>query len=260
MALTYGFNLDETGKKYTAEQFTEMFHEFGGDAVSTYGTGYKLTLTTQLSFTIGSGFAYAHGYWLKNTGSIPFTLEPAYISSDRYDAIAVVVSASTRAVYLRLLTDIDPENPTQTDDVYQYYLYTIRVTRGSTVLSSTDITDRRTSLITLSAISDIVNEVYTFSVSGIEDLISELQSKAQSAINTANTDIEALTELVDNQRSTYVGDLRDAISRPSNQWLECNGGTIPSQYTDLIALLGSTTLPILSANDPRLTVWIYAGT
>lgn len=261
MALSYGFNLDAVGTQYTSAQFSEMFYQLLGDSVAKTSMNLSLTIASGLKVTLNPGFLYVAGRWARLTESITFTLAPSYSGDSRYDAIAAVANYQTREVTLEALTDIDPDSPARDANQYQAYLYIIEVPRAATALNVANITDNRSLLDPLANIYSSILEVYDFTTSGIEERIAEIMDQGDEDMSSANQMIAQLTNMVENSRDVFVGDIREAAVRPTpnNEWLACNGAAIPVAYTELRSLIGAS-MPTVSTGDSRMTAWMYAGT
>ena len=260
MSLSYGFNLDAAGKKYTSAEFSEMFYQVMGDSVSKISSNLNLTLNGGLSVTLAPGFLYVAGRWINSIDPLTFVLSPASATGARYDAIAAVVNYTDRKVEFTALTGVDPDNPVRNSSEYQLYLYVIQVQQGTMVLYETDITDKRVLASPLSDIYGGILDVYEFTASGIDDEIAELEGECTTEVTEAGEMVSGLQRIVENSRDVQIGDIRESIIQPEpmDNWLACDGLGIPSRYSALRAIVGSST-PYIGVGDARFTAWIYAG-
>lgn len=259
MSLTYGFDLGTVGSKYSAEQFAEMSQRIFGDAVSGYGNQFALVLGNAFSVTLQSGMAYVDGYYIKSDSDISFTLASPYSSDTRYDAIAAVVDFTTRTGAIKLLTDIDPGSPAQSETEYQIYLYTFSITYGATQLLESDVSDVREFTFTLQDSSPSAMAAYVLTTLGLDTVTTRLQTQVSNSSDEALESIADYADIVESAINRSIGDIKESIETPGSYWFECDGSTISSSYSELVTLLGGTTLPELYSADSRLTVWIYAG-
>lgn len=260
MSLTYGFNLGAAGATYAAEQFTDVFAHLVGDTVTDFGTGFEITLNSLLSFTIGTGYLYANGYWLKNRYPQTFSLEGAYLSGPRYDALAAVVNYSEREVSLQVLTDIDPDAQGETADGYRAYLYVFKVEAGAVELFRSSVTDKRTMLQRLDDTSVDVSAVYEYCTNQFAGVIDDFEDDVDTIIAAADTAASGAVATVYDVMGIAVGLVRQTGDHPTpiNRWLACDGSAFTG-YSALASVLGSSTAPDLEADDPRVSCWIYAG-
>lgn len=260
MSLTYGFNLGPRGATYTAEQFTEVFGRLVSDTITAYGSGFELTLNSMLSFTVGNGYLYVNGYWLKHRYPETFTLEGAYLSGARYDALAAVVDSTERTVSLQVLTDIDPDADGQSGTTYRMYLYAFKVEAGAVELFRSNVIDKRTMLQQLDSTSTQVAAIYDYLTGSFAGEIEDFHAEMDSIMDTALDTAETATESVYTVTGLAIGALKQCPERPSpaDFWLLCDGSTFTG-YSALQTALDSNTLPDLDADAENLSVWIYAG-
>ena len=264
MSLTLGFAL---GGTTTSKDFSNTLHALVGDGVTQHGSRFALALKGNFSFSVGTGYALAAGRWLENDEPLTLALSPSGNTADRYDAVAVRVDYEERKAELTVLFDVDPAALIRDDTEYSVILYLLHVKRGATVLYSEDITDTRDDLtlcgriVPLSEISGNVLTIYKFLTSGIDEEVARLISLSNQVVEKAETAIEDLDAAIQAVRGTSIGDTLVSLSRPApaNEWLLCDGGSVPAEYPALSDVLGGV-LPNLPRSDSRFQTWIYGGT
>ena len=136
----------------------------------------------------------------------------------------------------------------------------ITVNRNAVMLDSTCVSDRRSIMSSYSDITDDAQTVYKFATETLEAEISELANTAANGITAAQEAYANVAATVAGQTGFSVGDIKETAGTPTpaNEWLQCNGAAISSEYSALIAVVGST-LPNIAADNSKFTAYIYAG-
>lgn len=270
MALAYGFCLDELSGMYDSAQFSDAFHAVLGDGAAESGTQFAASLNG-FTVTVGSGYAFAAGRWLENGEPLSMTIPASENNVDRTDAVAVRVDYGARKVSLELLADVDPDkfpDILRNEGEYSIVLYLIRVPRGASTLTPDNIVDVRSSpdlcgrIAPLSSVSGDVLRIHSFLQGGIDSEVDRVIGLSQAVIEKAEAGIAHIdAELKRVGGGPEIGELRTARLAPSpaENWLLCDGGSVPDGYQALSVLLNGT-LPDLSRPDDRYRTYIYGGT
>lgn len=269
MSLSYGFALRPTD---SSAEFSEALRAVTGDGITPQGGRFALTING-FTASLSSGYALAAGRWLQNDEPYPMTLAPSGNTKDRTDALVVQVDHQARKASLSVLPDVDPAeiraSPSllRDEDRYSILLYFIRVRRGVTSLSLEDVTDLRSdgSLCgytePLSEIAGKVLYIYDFLTSGIDREVARLLEKSEQVVQKAGAAIVDLDAAIQQAGGgPSIGDLMTARKHPDpgEEWLLCDGGTVPETYPALRAMLGGT-LPDISREEDRYRTYIYGG-
>lgn len=260
MALSYGFNLDAAGKTYTSKQWCDAWHQIAGNHVADYQGKFALTLSGGLSFTISPGYAYVNGRWARLNAAANFSLPIAMATRERYDALALIANLSTRLVTMEVISDIDPDAPLRNDSVYTVYLYTFRVGMSATDLTGEDITDKREILYSYSSVAAAVDAIYVYMFTTFPNEVASIRALGQDKIDAWPDEKATLISNWKTARQYRMGDIIQSAGQPvpEEDWLACDGSTIPNTYSGLATFLGQSTLPNLTAYDDRFTMYIYA--
>lgn len=258
MAFTYGFCLGEESRMYTSAEFSEAFSHVFGDGVCQWGSRFEASVSG-LSLTLGSGFALAAGYWLKNDDPFALAVAPALHYADRTDLCAIQVDMDARKVSLAVLPstsqDALPTSP------YTIPLYSIRVKRGATNLLPEDLSDLRGYVPTLSSVTANALRAYGFITTGIDQKVARILGLGQALIDKGDKAIASLDAAIKRKGAgAVVGDLCTARFQPppGEQWLLCDGSAIPAAYPALSTLLDGK-LPRIIQAAPRISTYIFAG-
>lgn len=261
MALTYGFALRPTDN---SDDFANALYNIVGDGVAKYGGQFSLTVNG-FSVTVASGYAFAAGRWLENDDSVVLPVSPAGNTDDRTDAIVARVDYMSRTVNLEVVTNFDTAS--RSENEYAIVLYLIRVRRGATSITPSDITDMRSnkdvcgSVLPFSAIAGDVLRVYQFLTSGIDSEVNRLVDMSNAVIANADVEIAKLDESIAKAGGTAdIGELITTrkVPAPVDEWLLCDGGNVPTLYPVLSKMLNGT-LPDLSTSEDRYRTYIYGG-
>lgn len=258
MSLTYGFTLQDTDD---SAAFSNALRAVVGDGIATQGTQFALTVN---GFTakVSSGYCFTAGRWIENDEPLPLALQPAGNSADRTDAIAARVDYETRRVALEVLTDVDLTTLSAESDLIVLYL--IRVKRGATSLSQSDITDVRMDkalcgqAVPLSSIAGDVLMVYQFLNGGIDAEVARLIGLNNQVIIKADASIAELdTKIKQAGGGAEIGELMTSRHPPPETgWLLCNGLEVPAEYPALSKLLDGE-MPDIPGT--RYKTYIYGG-
>lgn len=272
MSLNSGLCLGDEDREYTSAEFCEALHAVFGDGICRYGAGFGLTLGG-FDLNISTGYAAAAGRYVKNTDTFTATLGPSSNTEDRYDALAVRVDYPGRRAALEVLQNVDPEairaNPVivRSSTEYCVILYFIHVRRGATTLSPNDVEDVRSdsalcgNVVPLAEASGNVLYIYRYLTEGIDEKAGQLMQDSERILQKAADAVERIDAiLADKGITPVVGELRTAVDKPlpEKEWLLCNGGAVPSDYIDLMILIGGS-LPDIQPQDSRVHAYIYAG-
>lgn len=269
MSLTYGFALQPADD---SADFANALRAVAGDGITPQGGRFAMSVNG-FTVTVSSGYAFAAGRWVQNDEPLALSVRAAGNTGDRTDAIAVRVDYGERRAALEVLTGIDPAairaDPAivRNDLEYVVILYLIRVRRGATTLSPSDVTDVRTdgtlcgSVVPLSAVAGDVLRVYQFLTSGIDGEVARLIGLSEQLVQKADAAISELDEAIQKAGGgAEIGELRTArrAPAPAEEWLLCTGGRVSPEYPALSGLLGGR-LPRVSTAADRYRTYIYGG-
>lgn len=261
MSLSYGFALQSTDN---SADFASALYNVVGDGVAQYGGRFSLTVNG-FSVTVASGYAFATGRWIENDEPLVLRADPPGNADDRTDALVARVDYVNRVVNLEVLTDFS--EATRDENEYVIVLYLIRVRRGATSITPSDITDVRANkemcgtVFPLSSIAMDVLKVYQFLTSGIDEKVNRLTELSDAVIAKADVEIAKLNkEIARVSGAAQIGEMVTARNtpQPEDEWLLCSGGKVPSHYPKLSAMLGGN-LPNLLKPDSRYRTYIYGG-
>lgn len=269
MSLSYGFGL---GGTTTAADFAGAFHALFGDGVTEYGTRFNL-LINGFSVVLYSGYAMAAGYWLENDEPAQIMLGASGNRDDRTDALAVRVNYAERKAEVVVLKDIDAAairaDPSliRDSDGCSIILYLISVRRGVSTLTPADVEDVRGDtalcghIMPLSRVAGSVLYIYNFLTSGIDERVDAIVAQSNALIAKAAAQILALEKVAENAGGIpEIGELTQCRREPSpeDEWVLCDGATVPDEYPTLSLLLDGT-LPNISTATDRYRTYIYGG-
>ena len=268
MSTSYGFSLQPTD---TSADFANALYNIVGDGVAQHGGQFALTVNGY-RLTVASGYGFAGGRWIENDEPLTLNVQAAWNNEDRTDAIVARVDYGSRMVSLEVMADVDVdairENPAlvRNETEYCVILFLIRVRRGATSLSLADIIDFRAdselcgTVLPLSAVAGDVFRVYRFLTAGIDAAVDRVAELSEAALIEADEKLAALNEEIKAvDGAPQIGELlyTCVTPNPQNEWLLCDGGVVPSEYSELRGMIG-LLLPNIPGEKHR--TYIYAGT
>lgn len=137
-------------REYPAADFAEYFNRFLSDGLYTEnGTaGLKVTSGTGLSVNIAPGYGYIRGYMYHNDATLPKELDAADSILDRIDRIVLRFDEVVREIRVQVKkgdfsSTPQPPEIEVTDSVKEMTLARVRIRKGATSISASDITDDR---------------------------------------------------------------------------------------------------------------------
>jgi hypothetical protein len=154
MAVSSGFfNSIDGDRTYNADQMSTYFKGLISDGVyENVGSRLRITNGNGMSVNVGTGRAVVLSRWVENDAELNLTLDAADVQYNRIDAIAVRLdlteSGRTVSIVVKKGTNAaNPEPPARSTgaDVYELYLATVSVPKGTTAVTQDLITDLRPS-------------------------------------------------------------------------------------------------------------------
>lgn len=154
MAVTSGFfNSVDGDRLYNADQMSLYFEGLISNGVYE-NVGERLQVTAPsvsgMSVDVGTGRAVVQSHWIKNDSKLNLTIEQAHTSLNRLDAIAIRYDVNARAVSIVVKTGTPAATPyaptiTRNADIYELYIATVHVAKGTTAITQDMIDDLRPS-------------------------------------------------------------------------------------------------------------------
>lgn len=136
---------EATGKfdrEYSSAQFRELFSLFFTNGIFVnYGDEFAVTANGTMEVSVGGGFAFIDGAWLKSSEVVPFTVPNNSTISERVDGIFLQSSLLDRncsIVYRE--ADIEPIRNNTTQELL---ICTITVPSDASSLTQSNVTDMR---------------------------------------------------------------------------------------------------------------------
>ena len=150
MAITSGFFDSENGDRtYDANQMSNYFDGIVSNGVyENVGDRYLVTAGSGMTVNVGSGRAIILCRWVKNDDTAELSLDPADSTYNRIDAVCLRLDMTARDISLLIKKGTPAASPvmpeiTRNDTVYELFLASVMIPRGSTRPSS--VTDLRPS-------------------------------------------------------------------------------------------------------------------
>lgn len=150
MALTYGFFNSLNGDRvYSADQVGNMFDGLISNGIyENIGDAFIVRAAGGMNVTVGSGRAFVGKKWAFNDAAVTVEISAANASLNRYTAVVLRRSMTTRDVVITTIDGTPAANPVKPAIVrdsttYDLCLAMIYVAAGATALSQANISDTR---------------------------------------------------------------------------------------------------------------------
>lgn len=195
MAITSGFfNSMSSDRKYNAEQIGNYFEGLVGNGVfENVGNKLVVRATNGLSISIGTGRAMINCHWIKNDTALTLTLDSGDVQYDRIDAVILKLDLnnSAREITIEIkkgTPSISPVRPglQRSDNIYELCLATIKIPKGATNITQTNITDRRGNTKLCGYVTGLINQVDT------DDLFLQYQTALEEYYEQATSRLDAI--------------------------------------------------------------------
>lgn len=129
-------------REYTSAQFRELFSLFFTNGVFVnYGEEFAVKSTNSMNVTVGSGFGFINGAWIKSPSAIDIPISSNTTGSTRTDGIFLqssILDRNCSIVYREGDT-----TPVNSSVEFELLLCTISVPSASTSITQAQITDMR---------------------------------------------------------------------------------------------------------------------
>lgn len=195
MAITSGFFNSISGdRKYNAEQIGNYFEGLVGNGVfENVGDKLVVRAISGLDISVGTGRAMINCHWIKNDTALTLTLDPGDVQYDRIDAVILKLDLnnSAREITIEIkkgTPSISPVRPglQRSNNIYELCLATIKVPKGATSITQTNITDRRGNTTLCGYVTGLIKQVDT------DDLFLQYQTALEEYYERATLQLNAI--------------------------------------------------------------------
>jgi hypothetical protein len=156
VAENYGPFASGAGASFTAQWWQDFWANFfspgviqGATIVGAAANNLQATAPgSGMSVNLGTGVAFANGFWYENTATLNKTIAGSDTTLNRIDYLVVTLNFATPNVTSRVLTGTLASSPvapslTQTSSTYDIPIATVTVNANTANITSGMITDRR---------------------------------------------------------------------------------------------------------------------
>ena len=196
MTYTSGFfNSVNHDRTYDADTFGSMFDGVINDGVfRTWGDGMVVTAIGGMSVAVGTGRAWFNHTWTVVTADERMRAVDASPSMPRIDSVVIRVDKSTserrNQIYIKQgYSSGSPSRPPleNTGTVHEYVLADIRINKGATAISQSDITNQ---IGRETPFAELVNNTFDSA-----NLIKQWESQFQDFIRNSTLDPKVLSPI-----------------------------------------------------------------
>ena len=243
MAITCGFfnatkQSDGTyDRAYNSDQISDMFEGLVSDGVfESIGDAMVVTAKSGMTVQVGTGRASIDGRWIKNDAKMDITLAASNIALNRWSAIVIRLSMSSRTMSIVEKVGTAATNPvkpslTNSNTVKEKCLAYVYVKAGVGSITQVDITDMRANTAVCGWVTGVIKQVDTRQLflqyqAAYERQLATMQAWETQQKAAFDTWFSALTDQL--QVNTYIKKFRKAVTTTTEQ------GTFPlnmSGYT-----------------------------
>lgn len=195
MAITSGFfNSMSSDRKYNAEQIGNYFEGLVGNGVfENVGDKLVVRAISGLDISVGTGRAMINCHWLKNDSALTLKLDSGDVQYTRIDAVVLKLDLnnSAREITIEIKKGtpaISPVRPSlqRSNNIYELCLATIKVPKGATNITQTNITDRRGNTTLCGYVTGLIKQVDT------DDLFLQYQTALEEYYERATLQLNAI--------------------------------------------------------------------
>lgn len=211
--IKYGFFNSVSGDRvYNAEDMNELTKGLISEngIFANVDDGFRVVPNSGMTIGVSSGRARVNGHWVVNDSIETLTLSPADATRNRYDAIVLRHSTTTRDVTLTVIEGTlatAPAKPNIVRDMstYDICLAYVYVAKGATTIVAANINDTRLDSNVCGYIVGLVNQIDT------SEFFAQMEAWEEQKKAEFETWFSALTEQlgvithIEEYRNTIVG-------------------------------------------------------
>lgn len=255
----YGFfwNSKNGDRRYSADSFEKWLKKFFTTGV--FEGDLQVTATSGMGISVAEGYCNINGKVMVYEPK-EFTLEAAYPSNDRIDAVVIERNETNRAITMKVVkggTDGATPLPERDADTYQLIIAYISVAAGAVSISQMNITDTRMNSTLCGYVASTVNEIdFSQIAAQFNDWFFHFRSELDGDIaGNLQGEIDVLDDYKENA-GTMV-----SVTLSANGWVQdidesyyySFENTYPSAEYDI-----SDVIPIRTTTNAMRSAWIAA--
>lgn len=192
-----------------AEDWAWYFSTFIGNGVfPNPSDGLQVVADSAMNVLVKDGFGYINGYAFKNPTDYTLTVPTADGALPRIDRVVLRWDLASRMMYLAILEGTPSASPTaqaltRTADRYELALADISVAAGTTTITQSMITDRRTNTDLCGIVEGTVSQIDWAA------LTAQLNAFMSEYSESIVSDYAAYTAQIEEFERDYEGDIQD---------------------------------------------------
>lgn len=154
-------------RAYMAEDIARYFASFIGTGIyANPVSNLQVKSNSYMTISVLDGRAWINGYFYENTSTLDLTIEMADALYNRIDRVVCRLDLTAREITIALKKGTPSASPiapilTRNGDIYELALADIEVTKGSTVITNSNITDLRMNTSLCGVVAGVVNQIDT---------------------------------------------------------------------------------------------------
>lgn len=206
-----------------AEDWAWYFSTFIGNGVFPKPTdGLQVVADSAMDVMVKDGFGFINGYAFKNPADHQVTVTTADGSLPRIDRIVLRWDLSERLMEIALKTGTPSASPaapalTRTADRYELALADISVAAGTTTITQSMITDRRSDTSLCGIVEGVVSQI---DWAALTSQLDAFMAEYSSAITTDYADYRAQIAAYEDEYETDIEDWTEAQQAAFIAWVD----------------------------------------
>ncbi len=145
----YGFFSSQNDRKYSADDFCNVFNDFFTTGILINDSdNFFVDVADGLNLTVKKGTAYIKGHYFRPNSAKVIGILPNYSNYTRYSLVVLKLDYEQRSVYIKVSDGEPSENPVypellRNDLTYEIAIAAVEIAPNQTEISISDVTDLR---------------------------------------------------------------------------------------------------------------------
>ena len=224
MAIESGFfnsietTADDGSKTYDREYYAIDFANYlkkvvGNGVFAKPSNNLQIVASTGMDVVVKEGEGRINGYWVRNTNDYTITINPADVILNRIDRIVMQLNHENRQIDIvykvgTLATDPVAPELVRTEQIEEYSLARIYVSKNVTTISQSNITDTR-------PLEDECGLIATLGEMESNNYFIQMQSYVDNFMSTKSAEYSSWEEAQQAAFDSWFNDIKDEVMATS---------------------------------------------
>lgn len=246
----YFFNAVKSGetydRTYNAEDITSYLDGVIGSGVMPYPADcFQVIAGTGMQVIVKAGTAFIDGYKLISTSDIALTVPAAEAILDRRDRVVMYCDKTNRIMGVKYKAGVanavaTPPQLTRTQDMIEYSLAEIRVSRQATAITTSNIIDERLDSGVCGVVQGLIHQIDTGTLfeqqqATFDEFIEDSQSEFNTWFEAKKTELSSnnIIQRLDNADTEHTT-IKNYINKVEDYDYFANGSTDNEELSDIV--------------------------